>query len=715
MGARVYVDDRVAIERDDNGVVHVRAEVESDLYRGLGFAHAHDRGVQLLLMRILGQGRGAELLDAGLMETDRFFRRMNWWSGLDRQTGALSERARKRCGAYCEGVNAALAQKLPWEMKLLGYRPEPWRTEDSLLLARMTGYLTLAQSQGELERLLVQMIQAGVDDDRLEALFPGGFAGLDRALLSKVELLERIVPREVRFGPVPRMMASNNWVVAGRHSASGRPILANDPHLEVNRIPAVWYEAVLETPRRWAVSATMPGLPGLLLARTNDLAWGATYTFADAIDSWIEHVRDGKVRRGDAWVPLRRRVEIIARKGAEPQEAVFYETDEHGVLDGAPGDEGYSLATRWSGADAGARSIEAFLDLFEAKTVEEGMELLGRVELSFNWVLADAGGHIGYQMSGLLPVRRAGVTGLVPLPGWDPDNDWRGFHPVEDLPRILDPERGFIVTANDDLNRYGRAHPINADMGSYRADRIAEVLAAIPQAGVEEMRRLQMDVRSRHAERFMEILRPLLPDTPAARVLRAWDFEYDAASSGADAFERFYAELRREVFGGALGMNAVDHLASETGIFTDFYDAFDRVLLEERSPWFGERTQAEVFRAVAERALRDEPRPWGERQQFVMRHLLFGDKLPKVAGFDRGPFTMIGGRSTVHQGQLYRSGGRATTFAPSFRLVTDFAEPGWHSCLAGGPSDRRFSRWYCSEMAAWGEGRLKRVAPFADT
>lgn len=715
MSARVFADERVALDRDEHGVIHVRADDEAGLLRGLGYAHAYDRGLQLLFTRILGQGRAAELLDATLVSVDRFFRRMNWRGGVDDDSRALSPRARLLCDAYVEGINLALARSVPWELRLLRHSPAAWRIEDSILIARMTGYLTLAQSQGEIERLIVQMVQAGVSDAQLEALFPGQLGGLDRALLQQVRLEERIVPEAVRFlTGAPRMMASNNWVVSGARTACGRPILANDPHLEVNRLPAVWYEVALETPRRWAVSATMPGLPGLLLARTSDLAWGATYTFADAIDSWVEHVKEGRVRRGEDWVPLHCRTELIAKKGGGAEEVVFWQTDEHGVIDGDATREGFLLSTRWAGARSGARSLEASLAMWDARSVDEGMRQLGALEASFNWVLADTQGKIGYQMSGLVPIRRAGWSGLIPVPGWDPDNDWRGFHAVEDLPRSIDPASGFIVTANDDLNHLGKAKPINADMGPYRAQRITELLIERPKVSTEDMKRIQMDVRSKQAECFLEILRPLLPDTPDSQALREWNLEYSADSLGAEVFERFYAELFRSVFGGVLGAEVVGFLAEQTGIFTDFYASFDRVLLAPTSPWFGELAREQVYAGAIARALTGTPRAWGERRRIVLKHLLLGEKLPRAIGFDRGPVTLIGGRATPHQGQIYRAAGRTTTFAPSFRMITDLGERGWQSCLAGGPTDRRFSRWYASEIEAWLQGRYKTVRPFSD-
>ena len=701
--------------RDRNGIPHVTAGEAAHMYMGQGYVHARDRGLQLLLMRILGQGRACEFLDAGddMLAIDTFFRRMNWHGGARDAVEAVSPETRRCLTAYCEGVNAGL-QQIPWEFRLLGYRPDPWQPEDIVLLARMLGYLTLAQSQTEIERLLVEMVQAGVSREHLEALFPGQLGALDIDLLKKVTLGERIVPPEVLWSiAAPRMMASNNWVVAGRRTASGKPILANDPHLEVNRLPNVWSELVLRAGDRPLMGGSMPGLPGILVGRTPDLAWGATYAFVDASDSWVEQCRDGCCYRaaGDTWQPFRERREIINRKKKPAVEVVFYE-NEHGVLDGDPHREGYYLATRWAPGEGGAAALEAIFEITRAVSVEDGMAALSKMESAWNFVFADREGNIGYQMTGWAPRRRQGVTGLVPLPGWKAENDWQGFLSPAEMPRCVNPVEGFIATANDDLNALGEADPINMPMGAYRAERIRGLLQESEGVTVEDMMTMHFDLYSLQAERFMAILAPLLPDTPRGAILKSWDRCYDAASPGAFLFERFYQELIREVFGRqGMGEKVVDFLAARTGVFVDFYANFDAVLLAEETPWFRGRSREDLYRGAAVRALEAAPREWGEDRQITLSHILLGGKLPRWAGFDRGPITGIGGRATIHQGQIYKSGGRLTTFMPSFRWVTDMAETHLRSNLAGGPSDRRFSKWYVSDLADWQAGRYKTVAP----
>jgi penicillin G amidase len=703
------------VTRDRWGVVHVHGADLGEVYRGLGYAHARDRALQMIFMRILGRGRVAQCLDPGdgSVAIDTFFRKMNWSAGVDRQVGLFAPEARRLVDAYCEGANEGFARSTPWELKLLGCPVDPWTPGDCILLSRMTGYLTLAQSQAEMERLIVEMVQAGVEREKLEELFPGQLEGLDADLLRQVRLVERVVPVEL-FSAGVRMMASNNWVVSGARTSSGFPILANDPHLEVNRLPAVWYEAVAKTPDRWIIAATMPGLPAFICGRNPDLAWGVTYSFLDGLDSWIERCRDGRFLREGAdagWKPFSRRVETIKRKGREPVEAVFWEND-HGVLDGDPRTEGLYLATRWSAADSGAASIVAFAGMWQAASVEEGRGLLGRLETAWNWVFADRKGSIGFQQSGLLPVRRSGASGLVPLPGWDPANDWQGFADPTELPRCLDPEDGFFVTSNHDLNAFGKRAASSVAMGAYRADRIADMLRQRKPAGVADMQAIQLDLYSNQAQEFLTILRPLLPQSPAGQTLAGWDCRYETGSRGATLFGRFYRELHREVFGeNGLGERAVAHLDGETGVFADFYQSFDRVLLSGTSAWFGGERREAIWRKAAERALAASAEPWGTGRRVTMSHILFGGKMPRFLGFDRGPIVLPGGRATVRQGQVYRSAGRVTTFAPSWRMVTDLGTDEVHTALAGGASDRRFSRWYVSDLKRWLRGEYKRLTP----
>jgi penicillin amidase len=211
----------------------------------------------------------------------------------------------------------------------------------------------------------------------------------------------------------------------------------------------------------------------------------------------------------------------------------------------------------------------------------------------------------------------------------------------------------------------------------------------------------------------MPIIRPLLPEGERADLLRDWDLRYESGSVAASVFENIYREFASLVFGEqSLGAEVMSHLMNETILFCDFTGSFDQILMREESAWFGGRTRDDLLTIAIERGLVREARPWGEGRKVMMKNIMFGGRLPKWLGFDYGPIEIIGSRATIPQGQIFKTfGGRQATFSPTYKFVTDFAEECIHSTMAGGPSDRRFSRWYTSGVADWIAGRYRVMRP----
>jgi penicillin amidase len=584
---------------------------------------------------------------------------------------------------------------------------------DALTTIQLMSYLALAQSQQDAEKFILQALHSGVDVERLKRLFSPHLDGLTPELVDLIRdtpVRQPLLPTELRFlAALPKVVASNNWVVAGRKTASGLPIQCNDPHLECNRLPAVWYEIVQRSPDDFRIGISMPGTPGMIMGRTRDVSFGFTYGFMDMVDYFIEEVRGGLYRRGEGFEPLGSREEIIHRRKKDPVRFKVWETH-HGVLELSAEDElprdGYHFCRAWSGYRGGAApSLDAFRRAPRAKTVPELQEILANVSTSCNWLMADTAGNIGYQQSGRLPLRRH--SGLHPVPGWDEALDWGGFASSDQLARVLNPTEGYLATANEDRNQKGKPLSINLPMGPYRVDRINSLLDAKDLLTIEDMKALQGDLYSEQAERFMALFRPAIPDGPAGDLLKSWDYRYHCASRAAWLFEEVYRELLEEVFGrGLLGTQAWRQIVAETGILTDFYHCFDQVLLEGDPVWFGGRGRSAALREVVWRVCEGHPSAeavptWGSRRRVMMKHLLFGGALPRFLGFDRGPIVLEGCRATVVQGAIYRSGGRETTFAPSYRFITDLSQTAAHTALAGGPSDRRFSPYYASDLSRW--------------
>ncbi len=706
-------DGDIRVKRNQHGIPEISAASHRDLACGLGWVHGNDRQLQVLLTRILLQGKAAEVLagEPALVEIDRFMRRMNFLPDAEKQIKRLEPPVKEQLAAYADGFNRFLEEHGPvWEFRLLGHRPERWEIKDSLVIGKIFGYLGLADVQGTMEKLLVQMIQNDIDDGKIREIFPYLTDRIDRELLKKITLSPPIVPATARWlSALPRFIASNNWVVSGRLTESGKPMLCNDPHLEVNRLPSVWMETVMRLPDNVLVGAGIPGVPGLALGRTRHLAWGATHAFMDMIDFRIEHCKNGKYRRGNKWEPFRVREEVIRVKKGQSITETIYE-NELGLLEGEPNAEGHRLVMCWSAArDCVAGEFNALLNLASAKTVREGMEQLRKMDSSgFNWVLADARGNIGYQMSGRFFNRPRGTSGLLPVPAWDKRYNWKGYVKKTLLPALYNPRDGIIVTANQDLNHLGKSRPINLCMAGYRAERILQLLMRKKKLKVEHMKRMHFDLYSLQAQRFMKVIKPLLPRTENGRILKEWDFTYRPDSRGAMLFESVYMALIRVVFGdNGLGRDTVEHLMKETSLLNDFYGNFDAILLKKKSAWFQDRPQDELFRKAIEEGLRVKAVPYGKTRRIMLSHLLFGGKLPGLMGFDFGPIELPGGRATIPQGQIFKTAGRVTSFSPSYRMIIDMAAGEIHTTLAGGPSDRRFSPWYVNDVINWMKGAYK--------
>jgi penicillin amidase len=711
----------IEIARNKNGVIMLWGDDDLDLARGLGFAHAQDRLVQMILVRLVGQGRLCECLinDDETLEIDVFMREL----GLSRYAkveavNCVAE-GRELGEAYAEGINHWLStNRRPLEFLLVRHDPEWWTIADTILTVKLMSYLGLAQSQQDMEKFLIQAIRGGVSTERLARLTAPHLEALDQQTIDAINNLQHLqplLPQSLRFlGQVPTVMASNNWAISGSKTVSGKPLQCNDPHLECNRLPAIWYEAVMHTADNYRIGATMPGVPGLVMGRTRDLSFGFTYGFMDMVDYFVENCRDGRYQRGESFVPLRIRTEKIARKGASPVEVTIRETD-LGVLESdnrKPDlENGFYLSRAWSAhRRGGSASLDALARLPSATTVLDAQTIVREVAISCNWLLADRDGNIGYQQSGLLPDRRH--SGLHPVPGWDDNLRWRGLVSADQLHSLFNPPEGFLATANNDLNPENGRLVVNLPMGSYRVDRIRALLSASDACSRDDMRQVQNDVYSLQAERFMEILRPLLPATFAGRMLAGWDCRYGYDSRGATLFETVYHAILREVFGrGLFGEEIWDATIEATAIVADYYDLFDQALLGDEASWFGEEGKDTLFRRVLEEVLTEVDveaiSPWGRRHQVMMKNIFFDGRLPKWLGFDFGPIQVQGNRATIVQGGIFTAHNRQTTFTPSWRFITDLGEDSALTVLAGGPSGRRFSRWYTTDVKRWLSGTYK--------
>ncbi len=724
---------RFTAARDENGVPHVTAgSFQSALY-GLGFMHAVDRPTQMLFAHAVASGRSAERIadKPELLEADRFFRRVGLYLHLDREVGRLDDVTFANLTAYCEGVNDGMKQygrSLP--MWATGFQLHPWNQQSAMLIGNLLNFGGLAVGQQQNERIFLELIQTGLDRDKLRELLAPILDDADFDLLQKIKISNRLSDEALELlTDLPRLVGSNAWAVSPSRSATGSAMLASDPHLEVNRLPALWYEAVLKWNDDWLMGATLPGCPFFAVARTSRLAWGVTYLKGDTSDYFIEDCRRNEqsgweYRRGENWQKFEVREEKILRKGGSPELLNVYH-NALGTLDGDPNSvgEGYQLSTAWTGDHEGAgRSFETWLNLVECHDTLSAMDLVRECpQPTLVWVFADRGGHIGRQANGMFPRRAPGHSGALPVPAWDESNHWRGWMSTALLPRLYDPPSGFVSSANEDILGQDMTQLVTLPVPDYRKRRIDERLEALPRATLADMQALQYDVISLQARDLLAVFLPELPESDLKTRLANWNCSYDPGSVEATLFSRLYRNVVLQAFGEdsgqhrGIGWRRVLYLCSRVGFSMPIVTSIDRLLQKPDSQWWRNRDKGSLIRKAAASITSEHEQPWSVTNAFNFTNRFFeGQLVGRTLGLHTSELPMPGCHATPFQGHLLRSATRETTFAPSYHFVADLGQNEAWTNLPGGPSESWFSRWYKNDIPRWCSGQYKRLTADGD-
>lgn len=518
----------VQIVRDREGVPHIFAASEADAVAALGFAHAQDRLWQMEMNRRIADGRLAEIVGAPGLETDRFLRTIGIRRAAEAIFTNLETETRVFLAAYARGVNAYLTTRsspLPPEFQILrAPAPEPWSPIDSIGWSLMMALDLGANLNAELTRM--RLAQSGLPMARIGEFLPPYPGESWPALPDYVALYRSLKPQAARTGQLMRAfdlglegVGSNNWVVSGARSETGKPLLANDPHLGLSA-PALWYFARLTSPAGTVIGATLPGVPGVVLGRNEHIAWGFTNTGPDVQDLFIEQVDPAdpsRYRTPDGWATFETVREVIRVKGA-PDEVLTVRISRHGpiISDGASRGatsavpEGHALALQWTALSPDNLTVQAFARLNRARNWNEFLAAARHYDApQQNMVYADVAGNIGFIAAGRVPIRKPenDLKGLFPTPGWDARYDWAGYVPFEELPQEFNPARGFRITANERITPEGYPHHITSEWATpHRADRIAELLDAREKHSVDSFRMLQADHRSNAVREMLPLL-----------------------------------------------------------------------------------------------------------------------------------------------------------------------------------------------------------------
>src|SRR5688572_14286879 len=497
----------VEILRDAYGIPHIFAATLEDAHFALGYVHAQDRLWQMEMNRRIAAGRLSEVLGPGALESDRFLRTLGVRRVAEANLKRFDAETRRVLDAYASGVNAFLASSpvLPPEFWLTRTTPEPWSAADSVGWMKMMAWDLGSNWRSELLRMQLAKSQSMARIHEFLPPYPGDPVPEMADLRQLYPGIEK-QPVGVSFLENPDTAAgSNSWAVSGARSASGKPLLANDPHLGLSA-PSLWYFAHLHAPGIDAIGGTLPGVPAILIGRNARIAWGLTNAMTDAQDLYLERL--------DARFALRE--ERIRVRGAA-EEKLEVRVSRHGpvisdvlraALDAAP--RGYAVSLAWTALAEDDLSMQAALRVARAGDWREFNAALRQLHAPMQTVsYADVEGNIGFVAAGRVPVRKPGndLKGLAPAPGWEARYDWAGWVPYDELPRVFNPPGGAIVNANHKLTPPGYPHAISYEWQlPYRARRIEALLGAQKHT-LESFARMQMDVVSLAAQDLLPKLR----------------------------------------------------------------------------------------------------------------------------------------------------------------------------------------------------------------
>ena len=549
--------ESVSVHREPNGIVHIIAKNQTDLFFAQGIVHAQDRLWQMENQRLFGSGRLSEVFGKALLDIDKLSRTWGFYHLAENAYANLSPAGKATVEAYRNGINAYLATNppLPLEFKLLGYSPTAWTPADVIVWTKMMSFSLATNRNTELKRY--QLLAKGLSRERIAQLMPFNFddesvapfspnilkpTAADQKQTDSLLAMTSLIPTFVE--------ASNNWVLGGSRTTSGMPLLANDTHLRL-RVPSTWHLMHLEAPDFNVIGATLPGLPCVIIGHNTQIAWGVTNLYGDVEDLYIlQETEDGSgyVYQNESQ-PYQIRTEVIKVKNESPVSLKVRETV-HGpvisdVVDKIP--NAAPLALRWIGHHPANTTFDAYLALNQASNWTEFKNAMRHyVAPSQHFVYADVQGNIGYFVPGLLPIRKPGHNGLYPMPG-NGEWDWQGFIPFAELPQQFNPESDYIITANNQIPVPNYPYTISLEWKKYRAMRIEQLVRSQEKHKLADMLTMQQDMLSLLYKDFIPIFEQLQPTSARAEQWRqrllAWDGILSPDSQEATVFQAWYLGL----------------------------------------------------------------------------------------------------------------------------------------------------------------------------
>jgi penicillin amidase len=734
------LQEPVEVLRDAYGVPHIYARSTHDLFFVQGFVAASERLFQVELSLRLGSGRLSELIGDTTLPMDRFIRTVGWNRAGRRLADQGDDLSWEMSDAYAGGIRAWIDRMpaKPVEYEIL--QVDPLYLEDHAfaeLAAAASVFMVWSLSTNWDTELLRVELAERLGWEAMTSLLPelptepelvqAGKAGGQAGRRLTLDLL-------LNAPPFPPGQGSNNWVVAGRRSATGKPLLANDPHLFV-QVPSVWFEMHLAAPGIDVRGVSLPFAPGVIIGHNRRVAWGVTNLGGDIQDLYLEQLNeDGTAALYDGvWEPLTtHREEIAVRGRAEPEVVNARETRHGPILDSylvglaspavVEGGITRTYALRSVGLEEGTKPSTVYRLNTAANFEEFRAALADWAAPGSNFVYADVDGNIGYQANGWHPIRKRG-DGTLPVPGWTDEYEWDGYVPFEEMPWSYNPDEGFLVTANNKIHDDSYPYLIGKDfLPPFRARRITELITERAVHDKDSFARIHMDTVSLPARSIVPHLTSIEPETDrqkqAVALLAEWDGDLRADSAAAAVYEVWCCRIAELVLKPRLGEELYVHYYASREWTNTFQFQVLPVLLEfPTATWFGEdgreardRVLREALDAALDElstALGDDPTAW---QWGALHRVRFAGQLamiPDLADLFTAAEGPIGGdEQTVLQG-LYEPGSSYRALVvPSWRMIIDLgdldASVGTHTVgQSGNPASPHFNDLY----PLWSTGR----------
>ena len=734
----VGLTSEVKVVRDKWDVPHITASNADDLFMAQGYVTAQDRLWQMEFNRRIGAGRLSEVLGAAAIEEDRFLRTIGLRRAASAEVNELQPDERRVLENYAKGVNAFInthQDSLPIEFTLLGFKPEPWTILDTLTWGKVMAYDLSGNYTREILRAnLVNKL--GVD--KAQALLPttgsentplimpqgASYAGLEPAF----ELVKLQETLSALTGPDLDARGSNNWVVGPSKTTTGKPLLANDPHLGI-RNPSVWYEVELNGGGWHVAGVTFPGVPGVVAGHNERIAWGVTNVEGDTQDLYLEKLNPANANQYEfkgSWQDMQVVPEEIKIKG-KPSETIQVRLTRHGpIMNDVSSSmkDAQPMALQWTALQK-SPLLGSVLKYNRAGNWQEFREALrGFNTPAQNFVYADVDGNIGYQIPGLWPLRAKG-DGLLPVPGWTGEYEWTGFASFDELPSVYNPSAGFVATANN--------RPVAANFSSkfslgqeydpgWRAARITTLLKAKEKLSPEDLQAIQTDVVSLPGQEFSRMLSQLPAgsgDFEAARqLLTAWDGRMTTDSAAAALYKVTYQYTLENLFKARLGDDFYGQYLDEARFHVPFVLS---LLKDPQNEWWGAGGRNALLSKSLQQAtdylrtnLRTDPAgwQWGKLHTVSFAETPIGSAVPAPIGWLINLKTLpIGGDGNTVAASSYRfNAPYVQSSGQSFKAVynlADFDDSRITNTI--GQSGQPFSKHYGDNIDDWSSGRYHRL------